>query len=151
MIIWIKMSPGWSKPRWSSGFKCHPDDQKPRWSCRFKCHPDDEKPRWSSGFKCHPRWSSLQAHTSNLQILARCLLLYLVRYFDQGILQATNIYTWVMMYMHTSFEYFQSEPAPTNASSTGCLLWLSCGWTSSTELIFGFTLVTHLVRSRSYI
>jgi hypothetical protein len=62
-------------PRWSSGFKCHPDDQKPRWSSGFKCHADDQKPRWSSGFKCHPRWSSLQAHTCNWQILARCLLL----------------------------------------------------------------------------
>jgi hypothetical protein len=43
-----------------------------------------------------------------------------------------------------------SEPAPTSAPSTGCLLLLSCGWIS-TELIFGFTLVTNSVRNRSHI
>jgi hypothetical protein len=37
-----------------------------------------------------------------------------------------------------------SKPAPTSAPSTGCLLLLSCGWTS-TELIFSFTLVTDSV------
>jgi len=46
--------------------------------------------------------------------------------------------------------YGRSEPAPTCAPSTGCSLLLSCGWTS-TELIFGFTLVTNSVRSRSQI
>jgi hypothetical protein len=39
---------------------------------------------------------------------------------------------------------------PTSASSTGCSLLLSCGWTS-TELIFGFTLVTHSVQNRCHI
>ncbi len=43
-----------------------------------------------------------------------------------------------------------SEPAPTNAPSTGCLLWLSCEW-SSTELPPSFILVTLSVRSRSNI
>jgi hypothetical protein len=43
-----------------------------------------------------------------------------------------------------------SEPAPTSSPSTGCLLWLSCGW-SSTELLFGFILVTHSINSRSNI
>ncbi len=42
-----------------------------------------------------------------------------------------------------------SEPTPTIAPSTGCLLLLSCGWTS-TELIFGFTLVTNSVGNRSH-
>ncbi len=37
---------------------------------------------------------------------------------------------------------------PTSAPSTGCLLLLRCGWTS-TELIFGFTLVTNAVGNRS--
>jgi hypothetical protein len=32
----------------------------------------------------------------------------------------------------------QSEPVPTSALSTGCLLWLRCGWIS-TELLSGFT------------
>jgi hypothetical protein len=44
----------------------------------------------------------------------------------------------------------QSAPAPISASSTGCPLWLSCGWIS-TELIFGFTLVTHSIMNRLYI
>jgi hypothetical protein len=39
------------------------------------------------------------------------------------------------------------EPAPT---STGCPLLLSCGWTS-TELIFGFTLLTNPVGNRSHV
>jgi hypothetical protein len=43
-----------------------------------------------------------------------------------------------------------SEPAPTSAPSRGCLLCLSCGW-SSTELLLGFILVTHSIRSRSNI
>ncbi len=43
-----------------------------------------------------------------------------------------------------------SEPASTSAPSTGCLLLLSCGWTSS-ELIFGFTLVTNSVGNRSHL
>jgi hypothetical protein len=34
-----------------------------------------------------------------------------------------------------------SEPTPTSTPSTGCRLWLSCGWTL-TEFISGFTLVT---------
>jgi hypothetical protein len=42
-----------------------------------------------------------------------------------------------------------SEPA-TSTPSTGCLLLLSCGWTS-TELIFGFTLLTNSVINRSHI
>jgi hypothetical protein len=41
-----------------------------------------------------------------------------------------------------------SEPAPTTAPSTGCLLLLCCGGTL-TELIFGFTLVTNYVGDRS--
>ncbi len=43
-----------------------------------------------------------------------------------------------------------SEPAPTSAWSTECVLLLSCGWTS-TELIFGFNLVTNSVGNRSEI
>jgi hypothetical protein len=35
-------------------------------------------------------------------------------------------------------------------TSTGCPLLLSCGWIS-TELIFGFTLITNSVRNRSHI
>ncbi len=37
------------------------------------------------------------------------------------------------------------EPAPTSTPSTGCPSLLSCGWTS-TELIFGFTLVTNSIK-----
>jgi hypothetical protein len=37
------------------------------------------------------------------------------------------------------------EPAPTSAPSTGCLLLLSYGWTS-TELVYGFTSVTNYVK-----
>jgi len=40
------------------------------------------------------------------------------------------------------------EPAPTNAPSTECPLWLSCGW-SSTKLLPGFILVTRSKRSKS--
>jgi hypothetical protein len=40
------------------------------------------------------------------------------------------------------------EPASTSVASTGCLLLLGSGWTS-TELIFGFTLVTNFVGNRS--
>jgi len=40
-----------------------------------------------------------------------------------------------------------SEPTPTSAPSTGCLLWFNCGW-SSTELLFGCILVTHSIKSR---
>ncbi len=40
------------------------------------------------------------------------------------------------------------EPAPTSTSSTGCPLWLSCGW-NSTESLPTFILVTHSIRSRS--
>jgi hypothetical protein len=43
-----------------------------------------------------------------------------------------------------------SEPPPTSAPSTGCLLLLSCRWTS-TELVYGFTLVTNYVRNRCHI
>jgi hypothetical protein len=39
---------------------------------------------------------------------------------------------------------------PTSAPSTGWLLWLSFGW-PSTELLPGFILVTHSIRSRSNI
>jgi hypothetical protein len=42
-----------------------------------------------------------------------------------------------------------SQPTPTIAPSTGCLLLLSCGWTS-TELKFGFTVVTNSVGNRSH-
>jgi hypothetical protein len=40
-----------------------------------------------------------------------------------------------------------SEPAPTSAPSTGCPLFFSCGW-SSTEFIFGSTLVINSVRKK---
>jgi len=40
-----------------------------------------------------------------------------------------------------------SKSVSTNAPSTKCMLWLSCGWTSS-ELLSSFTLVIHFVRSR---
>ncbi len=43
-----------------------------------------------------------------------------------------------------------SEPAHTSAPSSGCMLLLGCGWTS-TELIFCFTLATNSVRNRSHI
>jgi hypothetical protein len=43
-----------------------------------------------------------------------------------------------------------NQHPPVGAPSTGCLLWLSCGW-SSTELLPSFILVTHSVRSRSNI
>jgi hypothetical protein len=43
-----------------------------------------------------------------------------------------------------------SEPAPTSAQSTGCPLLLSCAWTS-TELIFGFSLLTNSVGNTSLI
>ncbi len=46
------------------------------------------------------------------------------------------------------FSHCHSEPALTSAPSTGCPLLLSCEW-SSTELIFGFTLVTNSVGNRS--
>jgi hypothetical protein len=46
-------------------------------------------------------------------------------------------------------EVNQHAPAPTSAPSTGCPLLLSCGWTS-TELIFGLTLVTNAVGNRSH-
>jgi len=41
------------------------------------------------------------------------------------------------------------EPAPTSAPSTGWMpvFLLSCGWTS-TELVYGFTLVTNSIRNR---
>ncbi len=42
------------------------------------------------------------------------------------------------------------EPAPTSAPSNGCPLLLSCRWTSSTELIFDFTLATNFVRNMSH-
>jgi hypothetical protein len=42
-----------------------------------------------------------------------------------------------------------NELASINAPSIGCLLLLSCGWTS-TELIFGFTFVTNYVGNRSH-
>jgi hypothetical protein len=41
-----------------------------------------------------------------------------------------------------------NQHPPVRAPSTGCLLWLSCGW-SSTQLLPSFILVTHSVRSRS--
>jgi hypothetical protein len=43
-----------------------------------------------------------------------------------------------------------SEPAHTSTPSSGCMLLLGCGWTS-TELIFCFTLATKSVRNRSHI
>jgi hypothetical protein len=42
------------------------------------------------------------------------------------------------------------KPSPTSAPSSGCLLLLSCGW-SSTELIFGFIWVINFVANRSYV
>jgi hypothetical protein len=47
-------------------------------------------------------------------------------------------------------KFHSEEPASTSAPSTRCPLLLSCGWTSS-ELIFGFTLVTNSVGNRSHI
>jgi hypothetical protein len=46
-------------------------------------------------------------------------------------------------------EYLDEKgPKRTSAHhATGCLLWLSCGWTS-TELTSGFILVTHSVRKQ---
>ncbi len=41
-------------------------------------------------------------------------------------------------------------PEWTSTPSMGWPLWHTCGWTP-TELISGFTLITHTIRSRSYI
>jgi hypothetical protein len=38
----------------------------------------------------------------------------------------------------------QIKSVSTSAPSTGCLLWLSCGWTSS-ELLYNYTLASHSV------
>ncbi len=43
----------------------------------------------------------------------------------------------------------QSEPAPTSAPSIGCPLLFICGW-SSTQLTFGFILVTNSVEEWSH-
>jgi hypothetical protein len=76
-----------------------------------------------------------------------------------------HFFSWlcILMFSHNSFlkELLLSHkrkpcvlgPQCTNTHhppSTGCLLLLSSGWTS-TELIFGFTLVTNSVRNRSHI
>jgi hypothetical protein len=53
------------------------------------------------------------------------------------------------MSSHLDVEEGHSEPAPTSTPSTGCPLLLSCGWTS-TEFIFGFTLVANSVGNRSH-
>jgi len=73
------------------------------------------------------------------------------------------VHWWVLVHMavvehgcvvpcHFPFEIDLARPqgtsTPTSAPSTGCPLLLSYG-RASTELIFGFTLVTNSVRNRS--
>jgi hypothetical protein len=43
---------------------------------------------------------------------------------------------------HQLNSFLRATTPTTSLSSTGCLLWLSCGWTS-TEIIFAFTFVTN--------
>jgi len=62
-----------------------------------------------------------------------------------------NIFILVLCLFGYLWPQWTSTPAPTSTPSTGCPLLLSCGWTSSTELIFGFTLVTNSVGNRTCI
>jgi hypothetical protein len=92
---------------------------------------------WFPPVVTHTSFSIIGHHT--------CLLSHVVHMcffesLESGSFGVVREGTWPRV--RTRYSLSHSEPAPTSTPSTGCPLLLSCGWISSTELVFGFTLVT---------